>query len=72
MVKLLQNVKIKILCKFPAVCSIFIEFCSAQAYLLMILCKLTVWPISILFSIAYDWLVTTFGIVKYVIIGVSP
>ena len=63
LVKILQNVKIKILCKFPAVCSIYIEFCSAQAYILMILCKLTVWLISILFSIAFDWLVLTFGIV---------
>ena len=35
----------------------------------MILCKLTVWLISILFSIAFHWLVTLFGIVKYVIIG---
>ena len=72
MVKLLQNVKIKILCKFPAVCSIYIEFCSVQAYTFMILCKLTVWLISILFLIAFDWLVTTFGIVEYVTIGVPP
>ena len=55
--------KIKNLCKLPAVCSFYIEFCSAQAYILMILCKLTVWLISILFSIAFHWLVTTFGIV---------
>ena len=38
----------------------------------MILCKLTVWLISILFSIAFHWLVTTFGIGYYVIIGVPP
>ena len=50
------------LCRLPAVCSIYIEFCSAQAYILVILCKLTVWLISILFSIAFHWLVTTFGI----------
>ena len=41
----------------------FTEFCSAHAKILMILCKLTVWLISILFSIAFHWLVTTFGIV---------
>ena len=29
--QILQNVTIKILCKLPAVCSIYIEFCSAQA-----------------------------------------
>ena len=51
MVEILQNAEIKILCKLPAVCSIYIEFCSAQAYVLMILCKLTVWLISILFSL---------------------
>ena len=72
MVKILQNVKIKILCKLPAVCSIFIEFCSAQAWVLMILCKLNVSLISSLFSIAFHWLVRTFGIVPYVIIGVPP
>ena len=33
MVKILQNVKIKILCKLPAVCAIYTEFWSAQAYL---------------------------------------
>ena len=58
-----RDLKIKILCKLPAVCSIYIEFCSAQAKNLRILCKLTVWLISILFSIAFHWLVTTFGIV---------
>ena len=57
------DVKIKILCKLSAVCSIYIEFCSAQAYILMTVCKLTVWLISSLFSIAFHWLVTTFGIV---------
>ena len=36
MVKSLQNIKIKILCKLPAVCSIYIEFCSSQANILMI------------------------------------
>ena len=30
MVKILHNVKIKILCKLTGVCSIYIEFCSAQ------------------------------------------
>ena len=29
--QILQNVKIKILCKLPAVCSIYIELCSAHA-----------------------------------------
>ena len=38
--------------------------------ILMLLCKLTVWLICILFFIAFHWLVTTFGIVKYVMIGV--
>ena len=72
MVKILQIVKIKIICKLPSVCSIYIEFCSSQAEILMILCKLTVWIVSVLFSIAFHWLVTTFGIVWYVIIGVPP
>ena len=72
MVKILQNVKIKTLSKLPAVCSINIEFCSAQAKIFMILCKLTVWLISILLFIAFYWLITTFGIVLYVIIGVPP
>ena len=62
MVKILQNVKIKILWKLPAECSIYIEFCSAQAHILMIICKLTVWCISILFSFAFHWLATAFGI----------
>ena len=39
---------------------------------MMMLCKLTVWLLSILFSTAFHWLVTTFGIVKCVIIGVPP
>ena len=30
------------LCKVPAVCSIYIDFCSAQACILLILCILTV------------------------------
>ena len=51
--QILQNVRIKILCKLPAVCSIDIDFSSAQAYILMILCKLTVQLINILFSIAF-------------------
>ena len=63
MVKILQNVKIKMLCKLIAVYSNYIEFSSAQAYTLMILCKLTVWLISILFSITFHWLATPFGIV---------
>ena len=53
MVKILQNVKIKTLSKLPAVCSINIEFCSAQAKIFMILCKLTVRLISILLFIAF-------------------
>ena len=72
MVKILQNVKIKYLCKLPAVFSIYTEFCSAQAWVLVILCKLTVWLISILFSIAFHWLVTKFDIMKKVIKGVHP
>ena len=63
MVKILQNVEIKILCKLPAVCSIYIEFFSAQACVLMVLCKLPVWLKNILFPIAFHWLVSTFGIV---------
>ena len=69
MVKILQNIKIKTLSKLPAVCSINIEFYSAQAKIFMILCKLTVRLISILLFIAFYWLITTFGIVQYVIIG---
>ena len=38
----------------------------------MIVFKLTVWDISILFSISFHWLITTCSIVKYVIIGSYP
>ena len=49
----IKRVGIFPLSKLPAVCSINIEFCSAQAKTFMILCKLTVRLISILLFIAF-------------------
>ena len=61
--KILQNVKIKILCKLTAVCSIYNKVLFCTGIDLDDIMQIDCWLISILFSIAFQWSVTAFGIV---------